>query len=376
MRRLRLGSVFGIPIQLDISFLLVLPIFAYVIGSQVALTATFLNDIWNAGIATGELTGGAMPWILGTVAAIGLFAGVVLHELGHSVVALRFGFAIDSITLWILGGIASFSELPENWRQELLIAIAGPTTSVLVGAVCFLGFVVLPESFAIGRFVFGYLSILNVGLAAFNLLPGFPMDGGRVLRALLARTRPYPQATQIAASVGKGFAVLLGLVGILWFNIFLIAIAFFVYIGASSEVRQELVKSAFEGIKVAQIMTPVTDLDVVSPTLTVAELLERMFRQRHVGYPVLQEGEVVGVVTLDDVSPVPEVEREAVHIADVMETDLKTISEGADVTDALLEIQRSQIGRLLVVNDRDEFVGLLTRTDLIRAFTIISQVNT
>jgi len=373
MRRFRIGSILGIPIQVDLTFLLVLPLFAYLIGSQVEPTAAFLNALWDAGIETEAVSAGATPWLLGTVAALGLFAGVVLHELGHSVVALQFGYVIESITLWILGGIASFTEMPERWRQELLVAVAGPLVSVLLGIGCYVGFRSLPESFYAGRFVLGYLALLNVGLAAFNLLPGFPMDGGRVLRALLARTRTYRRATELAATVGKGVALLLGLLGLVSFNVILIGVAFFIYIGASSEVRQQLVKATFEGVTVREIMTPAAELDTVAPGTTVADLLERMFRQRHVGYPVVEDGDVVGMVTLSDVSDVSPVERGVVTVGEVMETDLKTVPADADVLDALSELQRNGIGRVLVTDEGGGLVGVLTRTDLMRAFTIISR---
>lgn len=374
MRRLRIGSALGIPILLDVTFLLVLPVFAFLIGVQVEQVAGLLNAVWGAGIDGGALSVGATPWLLGTVAALGLFAGVILHELGHSVVALRYGYAIESITLWLLGGIASIEDMPEDPRQELLIALAGPAVSVLLGGLCYLAFLVVPPSFPSGRFVLGYLAIMNVTLAAFNLLPGFPMDGGRVLRALLARNRPYAEATRTAASVGKSVALLLGFLGVLWFNLFLIAIAFFIYIGASGEAKQQTLKSVFAGVVVRDLMTPAAALDTVAPETSVADLLDQMFTQRHIGYPVVQNGTPVGMVTLSDVSAVRPVERDAVTVADVMATDLKTVEVDTDVIDALLVFQKNGIGRVLVVDD-GVLAGLLTRTDLMRAFSILSRTG-
>ncbi len=206
-----------------------------------------------------------MPWILGLAAAIGLFVGVVLHELGHSLTAQRYGFPIDSITLWLFGGVAALSEMPEDWRQEFTIAIAGPIVSVLVGIGSYALFLVTPASLDGARFVLAYLAILNIALAGFNMLPAFPMDGGRVLRAFLARSKPYAKATQQAATVGKFLAILMGLFGLLaQFNIILIGVAFFVYIAASSEAQQVTMKAAFQDVTVADIMTPVNDLDTVS----------------------------------------------------------------------------------------------------------------
>jgi Zn-dependent protease/CBS domain-containing protein len=371
MRQFRIGSAFGIPIKLDLTFLLVLPLFAWIIGSQVGELTDQFNQILGAGIDAVTLTSPAyLPWVIGTAAAIGLFGGVVLHELGHSVVAMRFGFPIDSITLWIFGGIAKLTEMPENWRQEFMIAIAGPIVSVAVGVACGGAYLLVPNSFPAVRFVVGYLALMNVALAVFNLLPAFPMDGGRVLRALLSRTRPYARATKIAADVGKGFALLMGLIGLLSFNLILMGVAFFVYIGASNEAQQTIMKAAFEGVSVRDLMTPGEELHTVAPETTVAELIDRMFRERHTGYPVTQGGDLVGLVTLEDAQAVRPVERDAYLVEDIMTRDVVTIDVDADAMTAFVKIQEEGVGRLLVA-DREEFVGLVTRSDLMTAFNII-----
>ena len=370
MRKFRIGSLFGIPIQLDLTFLIVLPLFAWLIGSQIEQLAGTLEMLGAASFDVGMLTSGSMPWIVGAVAALGLFAGVVLHELGHSLVAMRYGFEIDSITLWIFGGIAQFTEMPEDWRQELAVAIAGPAVSVVLGVGLYGVFVSLPAELAAARFVVGYLALLNVVLAAFNLLPGFPMDGGRVLRALLNTQMPYAKATKLAAEVGKLFALLLGLAGLLGGNLILIGIAFFIYIGASGEAQQTVMKAAFEGVTVRDVMTPADEVSTVAPDDSVESLIERMFRERHTGYPVVEHGDIVGLVTLEDAQDVKPVEREAYTVGDVMTRELATIDASADAMTAITELQRNDVGRL-IVEERGEFVGLVTRTDVVTAFDII-----
>ncbi|GAB7018678.1 site-2 protease family protein [Halostagnicola bangensis] len=350
----RIGSLFGIPIKLDLTFLLVLPLFAYLIGFQIELVADLLNDMLGAGIDTATITSGMMPWILGFAAAIGLFVGVVLHELGHSLTAQRYGFPIDSITLWLLGGIAALSEMPEDWKQELNIAIAGPIVSILVGVGSYALFLLTPETLDGARFVFGYLAVLNIALAAFNMLPAFPMDGGRVLRALLARSKPYAKATQQAATVGKFFALMMGLFGLIPpFNPILIGVAFFIYIAASGESQQVTMKAAFQDVTVSDIMTPARDLHTVDPDTSVEELIQRMFSERHTGYPVLDNGYLVGLVTLSDAQEVKPVERDAFTVSDVMTTDLQTITADSDAMTALERMQSERIGRLLVVEGRE-----------------------
>jgi Zn-dependent protease/CBS domain-containing protein len=365
--------MFGIPIKLDLTFLLILPVFAWLIGSQVGLWVDNLNLLWNTDLDRAVLTAGDLEWILGSVAAIGLFVGVVLHELGHSLVAMRFGFPIDSITLWIFGGIAHLTEQPEDWKEELTIAIAGPVVSIALGVVSFLTLLVVPEGFPSITFLLGYLALMNLALAAFNLLPGFPMDGGRVLRALLTRTRSFSDATQTAAEVGKLFAILLGLLGLFGGNLILIGIAFFIYIGATSEAQQTVMNAAFQDVHVRDVMTSAADLKTVTPDTSITDLMETMFRQRHTGYPVVKSGELVGMVTLDDAQQVSEIERDAYTVEDVMSSDLKTIPADDDAMVAFEQIQEHGIGRLLVIDANGELAGLISRTDLMTAFDIIQK---
>jgi len=376
MRGIRLGSIFGIPIKLDATFLLILPLLAYLIGSDVELMVTqVLNPTFGAGIDAAALTGGYTPFALGAVAAIGLFTCVLLHELGHSVVAMYYGYEIDSITLWLLGGVAQFAEMPEDWKIELQVAIAGPIVSVALGGLAYGAFtLVAGAGQPIVAFVLGYLMLANVVLAAFNMLPGFPMDGGRVLRALLARTRTHARATQIAAEVGKGFAVLLALFALFTgLNLYLLALAFFIYMGAAGEAQQTVLKAAFQGVTVGDVMTGKADLHTVSPDDSVADLIDRMFRERHTGYPVVENGELVGMVTLGDAQSVDEVERDAMRVDDVMATDIYTATPETEAMEAFQTMQGNNIGRLPVVDADGELCGIVSRTDLMTAFDIIQQ---
>ena len=373
MQSIRIGSVFGIPVQLSLSFLLVLPLITYLIGIQVSELVLLLNRTWHVGISASTLSAGWSPWILGIISAIGLFISVLLHEFGHALVGRRFGYITESITLWFLGGVSSFSEIPKDWRQEFLIAIAGPAVSIVLGGICYGVLVLLPSAFDAARFIVGYLGLLNFTLAIFNLLPGFPMDGGRVLRALLARNHSHTRATQIAASVGKALAVVFGFLGILSFNIFLIAIAFFVYISATGEVMQETLSAAFEGMTAQDLMTPLSDLDTVDPEMSVSELLEEMLRQKHVGYPVTEDGAVIGIVTLDDSNQVAPMERDYHTVRSIMSTDLKTVLADDDAKDVLTEFQRHGVGRILVVDELGDVIGLITRTDIMTVLRVSQQ---
>jgi Zn-dependent protease/CBS domain-containing protein len=381
MRGYEIGRLFDIPIRLDFTFLLVLPLFAYVIATQIGTWGEILNDTFGSGIDVSAMTGDPVVAVaVGSVAAVGLFVGVILHELGHSLVARRYDVEIASITLWLFGGVAQLDEFPDDWRQELYVALAGPVVSVLLGAGLYVAFVLTPAGgpvLAVTKFVLGFLALTNVALAAFNMLPGFPMDGGRVLRAMLARDRPYARATQIAATVGKGFAILLGLFALFGgagINLYLVALAFVIYIGAASEAQQTMMRAAFEGVQVRDIMTPAADVRTIGAEASVAELLERMFAERHTGYPVAGDGCVVGMVTLEDAQAVREVERDAFDVGEVMSTELQTVAPDADAMDALEAMEEAGVGRLLVM-DGDDLAGLISRTDLMTALNIIRRTG-
>jgi len=340
------------------------------------MIAEVMNEAFSAGIDPAALDAGLTPWALGLAAALGLFGGVLLHEFGHSIVAMRYGYEIESITLWLLGGLASFTEFPEDWKHEFWIAIAGPVVSVAVGAVCYGVFVLAPVGSNAVLFVFGYLALLNVVLAVFNMLPAFPMDGGRVLRAILARNQPHAQATQRAAAIGKVFAFFMGLIGLFTFQLLLIVLAFFIYIAASGEAQQTTLKAAFEDVTVADVMTRRENLHTVTGDTSVADLMSRMFEERHTGYPVLHGDNLVGMVTLEDARSVREVERDAYQVADVMETEIVGVGPEADAMTALQTMQENGVGRLPVVDRNNELVGLISRSDLMTAFNIIQTGGT
>jgi Zn-dependent protease/CBS domain-containing protein len=367
----RIGSVAGIPIKLDITLLLILPVLVYLIGNGMSEAAVGFNDTLGMGLDVGVLTAGPTPWVIGLAAAIGLFVCVLLHELGHAAVARRYGYGIESITLWLLGGIARPEEEPNRWNHELWIALGGPVVSVALGVLFLLSFDVVPSDPA--RFVVGYLAILNIVLAVFNMIPAFPLDGGRVLRALLGRNRPHAAATQQAVSVGKFFAILLGLFGLLVFNPFMIAVAFFVYIAAAAEGRQTRLKATFEGVTIADIMTPAAEIDVVEKTDSLPDVLDRMFRERHTGYPVLAGDQLVGIVTLEDIRGTDPDSRSMVAVEEVMSTDLETVSAETEAMEAAQQLTSSDIGRLVVTDGAGRLIGLVTRTDIVTAMDIIRE---
>jgi Zn-dependent protease/predicted transcriptional regulator len=364
----RIGRLFGIPILIHYTFILVIPLFAWIIGSQIALTADMIKEIFQVPVDTSLMTEGYIPYLVGIIVALGLFAGVLVHELAHSLVARYKGIRINSITLMIFGGIASMEEGVPDPKAELPMALIGPITSLVVGLVCS-GIVYAvptvisnPALAGTGVFVFGYLGVLNIILCAFNLLPAFPMDGGRVLRAWLATRMPLYRATKIAADIGKGFAIVFGIIG-LFSNPFLILIALFIYIGASSESTAVKYSFLLQNVTVGDMMSsPVT---TVSPTLPLREVITMMYSSKHLGFPVVDRDTLIGMITLADVNRTSPIDREAMQVRDIMTRDPVTLPPSAPVIDALKIMSARNFGRIPVVQD-GKILGIVTRTDIIK----------
>jgi Zn-dependent protease/predicted transcriptional regulator len=365
----RIGRVFGIPILIHYSFILVIPLFAWIIGSQITVTTDMLQGLFSIPIDTSLITEGIMPWILGTIVALGLFGGVLVHELAHSLVARRKGIRINSITLMIFGGIAIMEEGVPDPKAELPMALVGPIASLVVGLVC--GGIVYavpavtknPPIAGVLIFVFGYLGVLNIILFTFNLLPAFPMDGGRVLRAWLAERMPLHRATKIAADIGKGFAIVFGLIGLFFFSPFLILIALFIYIGASMESTAVKYSYLLQDVTVGDMMSsPVT---TVPPTLPVSQVITMMYSSKHLGFPVVERDTLIGMVTLADVNRMTSIDREAMQVRDIMTRDPITLPPNAPVIDALKIMSARDFGRIPVVQN-GKILGIVTRTDIIK----------
>ncbi|HNX17997.1 MAG TPA: CBS domain-containing protein [Methanoregula sp.] len=366
---LRIGRLFGIPILLHYTFLLVIPLFAYIIGSEIVPTTDMLVEIFRVQIDTTAITSGMMPWLLGTVVALGLFFGVLVHELAHSLVARAKGIKMQSITLMMFGGIAQMEDGAPEPRTELPMAIAGPLMSFVFGLFC-CGLVYLTPMMAadaptqgILAFIFGYLGVLNIVLFAFNLIPAFPMDGGRVLRAVLAIRMPLERATRIAANVGKAFAVIFGIVGLFLLSPFLILIALFIYIGASMESTAVQYNVLLQNVVVGNMMSaPVT---TVPSNMPLAKVIEMMYASKHLGFPVVERDVLVGMVTLADINRTSPIDREAMQVKDIMTREIVTLPPTASVIDALRIMSTRNIGRIPIVHE-DRIVGIVTRTDILK----------
>ena len=370
---LQIGNIAGIPVKLHWSFLLVIPLFAWIIGSQILLTTELIANLFGVSIDKTLITAGFNPYILGSIVALGLFVGVFIHEMAHSLIAKAKGIEIHSITLLILGGVSQMEDTMPDPKIEFPMALAGPMTSLGIGlvsvALAYAFDIAIPDRAAAGVlvFTFGYLGLLNILLFGFNLIPAFPMDGGRVLRAWLARRMPLSRATRIAADVGKGFAVVFGIVGLIFFNPILIIIAFFIYIGASQEATALRYNILLQDLTVADAMgSPVT---TVEPTTPLSRLVEMMYETKHLGFPVVERGALVGIIALADIHKISPHDREAMQVRDVMTRNPITLPPSAPLLDALRIITGKDIGRIPVI-ENGTLVGIVTRTDVLRVMEL------
>lgn len=370
---LKIGRLFGIPIYLHFTFLLVIPLFAWIIGSQIETTVQLLARIFSVTIDPSLITMGAVPYLLGALVALGLFAGVLVHEIAHSLIAKRRGIRINNITLFLFGGVSSMEEGTPDPKVELPMALAGPLTSLGLGILS-IGIIYLiplvigaPGIAGVLVFLFAYLGLLNVILFAFNLLPAFPMDGGRVLRAYLAQRMPVTQATRIASEIGKAFAIFFGIFGFLAFNPILIIIAFFIYIGASQESSAVRYTSLLQDLTLGAVMS--TPVMTVSPQTPVPVMLEQMYATKHLGFPVIDRGMVVGMITLSDLHRASPIDRDALQVRDLMTRQVVSLPPQAPVAEALRVMSERNIGRIPVLEDGN-LVGLVTRTDIIKVMQL------
>ncbi len=357
---IQIGKIMGIPIKLHITFLLILLVFGWV----------FANNPPRFGF--NDVEPSSLRYALGMSTAILLFTCVLLHELGHSYVAKKHGTNIQSITLFLFGGVASMEEIPRNPKIEFKMALAGPGVSLLIGSILIIIHELFKADNPFLRLVW-LTGMLNIVLAIFNLIPAFPMDGGRVLRAWLAGRMSYIRATRAAAGIGKMFAIFIGILGFLnamqgGGGLWLTLIAFFIYIGASEEEKSTEVSVILEGVKAKDIMS--RDVKTVNSGMTVEELVDTMFRFKHMGYPVVDDGMLKGIATFTDVQKVHKDERKNVEVSQIMTKELITAEEDDDAVVVLRLMTVNNIGRIIVKN-KGKMAGIVSRTDLLRAVQLL-----
>ena len=322
--------------------------------------ALLIAGIFAFYLFQGETMAAALT---GVVLVLAVFACVVLHELGHALMARRFDVATRDITLYPIGGVARLQRIPEEPIKEFWIALAGPAVNVVIAGALFVVVVLSGGSLApaallnAGGAFLSTLLWINLLLVGFNLLPAFPMDGGRVLRALLALRMDYARATEIAAGVGQGMAILFGLLGLISWNPILLFIAFFVYVGARQEAQQAMIRALTQGIAVRQAM--VTRFHVLKPQDPLGHAIDELLAGSEQDFPVVDEGEVVGVLTRKRLMQALANDNRHGTVGDVLEQDFFTVEDNVMLDEAFRRMHSSDSTAVPVLR-RGELVGMLT----------------
>ncbi|HEX8037265.1 MAG TPA: site-2 protease family protein [Ktedonobacterales bacterium] len=365
MRAIRLGRIAGIEIDLDWSWLIILALFT---GSLA--TGQFPQTV--PGLSAVAYLGA------GLLASLLLFASVIAHELGHSLVARRFGVPVKDITLYIFGGVSSLEREPKTPGAEFLIAVVGPVVSLVLGAVFWLLSLPLRGFSPLSFSILGYLGVANITLGIFNLLPGFPLDGGRVLRAILWKVTGNPQrATRGAARTGQVLALLFILIGVLLFfngdffgGIWIGFIGWFLFSAAAAANRQMAIDNTFRGLTVRDLMQP-------APASAPANIsLQRLVEEYILplglrAVPVMQAGRPVGVISLNDLRKVPRDQWEGVPVGYAMTPidRIHSVAPQQPIADILPLLADGDVGLLPVV-ENDTLVGILSREAIVHAVDV------
>lgn len=331
-------------------------------GIGIYVHATFLILVgwiaivyWNAHHSVAAVVGG-IAFI------VALFACVVLHELGHALAAKRYGIETKDITLLPIGGLARLERMPKEPRQELVVAIAGPLVNVVIAGAIYIALLLSGTSVSItGATLMGapfltQLMYVNIVLVIFNMLPAFPMDGGRVLRALLASQMDYTTATRHAANVGQLMALGFGVIGFLA-NPFLILIALFVWIAGAQEAGAVRVRAALHDIPVQSAMW--TDFRSVETDMTLADVVQRTLALAQKDFPVVQGGIVVGVLLHADILQALATTGPGTTVGEVMQTDVQ-FAHTHDMLEGILERFQQSGSQIMPVTRKGQLVGMIT----------------
>ncbi len=364
MGGIRLGKLLGFEISVAWSWLLIFFLVVYTLANGYFPSVYPRFDVGT-------------NWLMGVIAALLLFASVLTHELSHSVVARNYGTEVKGIMLFLFGGVSQTAEEPKSAREEFWMAIVGPATSIGLGILFYLiGGIGLILGWPVPVIaISGYLSLINFLLGVFNLVPGFPLDGGRVLRsAIWGATGDLTKATRVASYAGQlfgyalmalGFMEILGgqFIGGLWF----IFIGWFLTGAARSGYQQMLIRRALSGVRVEQIMT--TDVPVVTADTSVRQFVDsQLLRHEFSCYPVTNEGDdVIGVIGTEEVRTVPSTQWDSTPVGQVTHRvdDAYEVSADDDAWDALSKLADDRICRLLVV-DQGHLKGTVGRDAVFR----------
>lgn len=357
-----LGKIRGIPIGLHYSWFIVFGLLTYFLSMPGGFLQEFFPG-WEA----------STYWVVAAASSLLLFTSVLLHELGHAFTAQQKGIPVRSITLFIFGGVASIAEDSENARDEFAIAIMGPVVSVAIAVFSFVLWLVIGPFQEQLQAITLYLTIVNTVLVLFNMIPGFPLDGGRVFRALLwGWTGSVEKATRWASMTGVMIGYTFIIVGIfmvfvvLFTGIWMILIGWFLQNAADQAYKQMQVRRTFEGVRVRQLMEPAPV--TISAYATIEELVDRYMLGRNLrGLPVVDDDILSGIITLNDIKDTPREQWSQYRVLDRMTPRDQLITADPDTDlDTVLEMMSERDFHQIPVLENGAVVGLLTRGQIIR----------
>ena len=361
-----IGKVAGIPIYLDYSWFIIFFLLVWTIGFSLMPAA-------YPGLSQFDYL------LIGVVTAILFFGSLLLHELAHSIVAKRNGMTIRRITLFLLGGVSDLEEEPKDASVELRMAAAGPLTSLAISVVFFLIWLIsgIAGLSGIIQAPIFYLSLVNLLMALFNFIPAFPMDGGRILRAILwRRNGDIVRSTEIASNIGGVFAMVIMAFGI--FSMFFIdflsgvwalLIGWFISSSSSASLQQTRAQEDLRGVRAADVMT--RNVDAVPPDMTLASLSDECTRTKHTGFPVISNGKIIGCVTMGDLRRFSKDRWPTTRVDQAMTTSdkLAMANQEDPATDVMTMMQRRNVGRVFVT-DGGTLTGIITRSDMLKAIEL------
>ncbi len=346
-------------------------------GITVYMHATFLLLLAYIVIASWVEKHSPAVTITAVAFILAIFACVVLHELGHALAARRYGVRTRDIILLPIGGVARLERMPEQPLQELWVALAGPAVNVVIAAGLFviLGVLGIPPQLQQLKWLSGgfldRLMLVNLWLVAFNLIPAFPMDGGRVLRALLATRLDYTEATRIAARVGQALALVFGFLG-LFTDPFLLFIALFVWMGAEGESAMVQARTSFAGIPVQRVM--LTEFRTLRPDETLAQAVEHVLAGFQHDFPVVFGDHVLGILTRADLMRALAQRGSEIPVRDAMQREFP-VADSHDMLEHALPVLRASGVRSIPVEHDGHLVGLLDMENVAEFMTVQSALR-
>jgi Zn-dependent protease/predicted transcriptional regulator len=365
----KVGRISGIDIKIDSSWIIIFLLFTF------SLALFYFPQSF-------KVSNRSLYWFLGVLTSLMVFASVLFHELAHSLIAKRQGEKVEDITLFILGGVARITEELEEPKKEFFMALAGPLSSFFLAIVFIvLSLLMAPVAKPL-QVAFAYLAYINAVLGGFNLLPGFPMDGGRVLRAIIWKaTGDLKKATRVASAVGQAIAFFLIFFGIFRFfrgnigGLWLVLIGWFLHNASVQGYSQVLLRSSLQGLKASDLMSE--EFMTVIPEVSVEALVqEHVLKKRERAFLVMKDGELLGIVCLEDIKKYPVERWPELKVSDIMTPKDKIVSVSPEATgDQILSSLASVGVNQLPVLEEGKVVGIICRNDLLKILQLRTELG-